>query len=60
MIGAMGLGLIAVFPIIFSKITSENISLGGTSIVIIVGVALETVRVIESHLTKQQHRGFLE
>ncbi len=60
MIGAMGLGIIAVFPIIFSKITSENISLGGTSIVIIVGVALETVRVIESHLTKQQHRGFLE
>ncbi len=60
MIGAMGLGIIAVFPIIFSKITSENIALGGTSIVIIVGVALETVRVIESHLTKQQHRGFLE
>ncbi len=60
MIGAMGLGIIAVFPIIFSKVTQQNISLGGTSIIIVVGVALETVRVIESHLTKQQHRGFLE
>ena len=60
MVGALFLGLIAVFPIIFTMLTSTNIALGGTSILIIVCVALETVRVIESQLTMQKHKGFLE
>lgn len=60
MVGALFLGLIAVFPIVFTMLTSTNIALGGTSIIIIVGVALETVRVIESQLTMQKHKGFLE
>ncbi len=58
--GAFVLAFIAVFPIIFSKFTGENLSLGGTSIIIVVGVALETVRVIESQVTMQKHKGFLE
>ena len=58
--GAVVLAFIAVFPIVFSKFTGENLALGGTSIIIVVGVALETVRVIESQVTMQRHKGFLE
>lgn len=60
MVGALFLAFIAVFPIVFSMLTGSNIALGGTSVIIIVGVALETVRVLESQLTMQQHKGFLE
>ena len=60
LMGAVFLGLIAVFPIIFSMITKANVSLGGTSILIIVGVALETVRTLESRITMRHHKGFLE
>lgn len=58
--GALCLGIIAIFPIIFTMLTGTNIALGGTSIIIIVGVALETVRALESQLTMQRHKGFLE
>lgn len=60
LLGAVFLGLIAIFPIVFSMITQANISLGGTSILIIVGVALETVRTLESQITMRHHKGFLE
>lgn len=60
MAGAICLGIIAVFPIIFTMLTSTNVALGGTSIIIVVGVALETVRVLESDVTMQKHKGFLE
>ena len=60
LLGALFLGLIAVFPIIFSALTKANVSLGGTSILIIVGVALETMRTLESQLTMRHHKGFLE
>lgn len=60
MAGALCLGVIAIFPIIFTMLTGTNIALGGTSIIIIVGVALETVRALESQLTMQHHKGFLE
>ena len=59
-LGAVFLGIIAIFPIVFSMITQANISLGGTSILIIVGVALETVRNLESQITMRHHKGFLE
>ena len=59
-VGAIVLAIIAIFPIIFTKFTAENFALGGTSIIILVGVALETVRVIESQVTMQKHKGFLE
>ncbi len=60
LVGAIFLGIIAIFPIIFSQVTSMNISLGGTSILIIVGVALETMRTLESQMTMRHHKGFLE
>ena len=61
LIGAVCLGLIAIFPILFNRaIPSLNISMGGTSILIIVSVVLETVRTIESQMMMRHHRGFLE
>lgn len=60
MVGALFLAFIAIFPIIFTMLTGANVALGGTSIIIVVGVSLETVRVIESQLTMQRHKGFLE
>ena len=60
--GAIFLGIIAVFPIALSWINSSfsGISLGGTSLLIIVGVALETVRSLESQIMMRHHPGFLD
>ncbi len=60
LVGAFFLGIIAVFPILFTGLTGFNISLGGTSIIILVGVALDTMRQLESQLTVRHHKGFLE
>lgn len=59
LVGAMFLGIIAVGPIFFNMITDINIALSGTSIIIIVGVALDTLRQIESQLVVRHHKGFL-
>ena len=60
--GAIFLGIIAIFPIALSWINSSfsGISLGGTSLLIIVGVALETVRSLESQIMMRHHPGFLD
>ena len=61
LIGAIFLGFIAIFPIIFTNITGiSGLSLGGTTILILVGVALETVRTLESQMMMRHHKGFLE
>ncbi len=60
LIGAIFLGLIAIFPIIFSMITGLQVQLGGTTILIVVGVALETVRSLESQIMMRHHPGFLD
>ncbi len=60
LIGALFLALIALMPNIVGAITQMNISLGGTSIIILVGVALETVRQIESQMLMRHYKGFLE
>lgn len=60
LIGAIFLGIIAIFPIIFSLITGLNVSLGGTTMLIVVGVALETARVLESQIMTRNHKGFLD
>ena len=60
LIGALFLALIALMPNIVAAITQMNISLGGTSIIILVGVALETVRQIESQMLMRHYKGFLE
>lgn len=60
-VGALFLGVVAIFPIIFAQITHiGNLALGGTSILIVVSVALETVRQLESQLMMRHHKGFLE
>lgn len=60
LIGAMFLGFIAIFPIIFRQLSGINVSLGGTTMLILVGVALETVRSLESQMMMRHHKGFLE
>lgn len=61
LVGAIFLAIIAIFPIIFSNLTGlQGLSLGGTTILIVVGVALETVRVLESQMMMRHHKGFLE
>lgn len=60
LLGAFFLGAIAVFPIIFTWLSDINISLGGTSIIIIVGVAMDTMRTLQSQMTMRHHKGFLE
>lgn len=61
LVGALFLGVVAIFPIIFAQITGVgNLALGGTSILIVVSVALETVRQLESQMMMRHHKGFLE
>ena len=60
LIGAIFLGIIAIFPIIFALVTKLNVSLGGTTMLIVVGVALETVRSLESQIMVHHHKGFLD
>lgn len=60
LIGALFLAVIAILPIISASATNMNVSLGGTSIIILVGVALETVRQIESQMLMRHYKGFLE
>ena len=57
--GAVFLGIIAVMPYIMQSATGmQNLSIGGTSILIVVSVVLETVRQIESHLVMRDYEGF--
>ena len=60
LIGAIFLAFIAIFPIMFRQFTGINVSLGGTTLLILVGVALETVRSLESQMMMRHHKGFLE
>ena len=61
LIGAVCLGIIAIFPILFHMaVPAMNISMGGTSIIIVVGVALDTARSLESQMMMRHHKGFLE
>ena len=59
--GAIYLGIVAILPIIVENITGiSNISIGGTSVIIVVGVALETVKMIEAQMLMRHYKGFLE
>ena len=57
--GGLFLAVIAILPMLL-RFTSLNISFGGTSILIVVGVALETVQQLESQLVMRHYKGFLE
>ena len=58
-IGAVGLIIVAVIPFFFNGVFGANVSFGGTSIIIVVGVVLETVKQIESQLLVRNYKGFL-
>lgn len=66
LIGALLLSVVAMFPIIFSLLTQivtvdgMNLAVGGTSIIIMVGVALETQKQLESQMMMRHYRGFLD
>ena len=57
--GGLFLAVIAIIPMLL-RFTSLNVSFGGTSILIVVGVALETVQQLESQLVMRHYKGFLE
>ena len=62
--GAIYLGIIAVVPILISHFSDAaaktGLSLGGTSIIIVVGVALETIRALEAQMLMRNYKGFLD
>ena len=64
MFGALYLGIIAITPIVIGMFSTtaanSHIGIGGTSIIIVVGVALETVRNLEAQLMMRHYKGFLE
>ncbi len=61
LIGAFFLGFIALFPSVFGKLSGfYGLTLGGTSLMIVVGVALETTQQIESQMMMRHYKGFLE
>jgi len=72
LLGALMLSVVALFPILYSLVTTlvlkkffnyphgMSISLGGTSIIIMVGVALETVKQLESQMMMRHYKGFLD
>ena len=71
LLGALLLSVVALFPTVFSQVATfflvkadytqgMNISLGGTSIIIMVGVALETVKQLESQMMMRHYKGFLD
>ncbi|MCI9509352.1 MAG: preprotein translocase subunit SecY [Angelakisella sp.] len=60
LVGALMLAAIAILPILITAVTGMNVALGGTSVIIIVGVALDTVRSLESQMMMRHYKGFLE
>ncbi len=60
LIGVCGLIIIAVLPIVFNGLFNANVSFGGTSLIIVVSVILETVKQIESQMLVRNYKGFLD
>ena len=58
-IGAVGLMIVALIPSMCTGFFNASVSFGGTSIIIIVGVVLETMKQIESMMVNRNYRGFL-
>ena len=60
--GAMYLGVVALLPIVAGNLMSgvRNLAIGGTSIIIVVGVALETVKALEAQMLMRHYKGFLD
>jgi preprotein translocase subunit SecY len=60
LLGALCLSVVALLPIIIGNVGEINISLGGTSLLIMVGVALDIVRSLESQMMMRHYKGFLD
>lgn len=61
LIGSIFLGIVAIMPVIFGAVFNiSSLQLGGTSLLIVEGVALETVKQIESQMVMRHYKGFLE
>lgn len=58
-IGAVGLIIVAVIPIIFSGVFGASVTFGGTSLIIVVSVVLETVKQVETLMIERNYKGFL-
>ena len=60
--GAVYLAIVSLLPIIGGNLTSsiQNLSIGGTSVIIVVGVALETVKALEAQMLMRHYKGFLD
>ena len=59
--GALYLGVVAILPIIVGNVVGiSSLAIGGTSVIIVVGVALETVKAIEAQMLMRNYKGFLE
>ena len=61
MFGAIYLGIVAICPLILGKVVGNSyLAIGGTSVIIVVGVALETVKALENQMLMRHYKGFLE
>ena len=59
--GAIYLGIVAIAPLVASKFISiSGLAIGGTSVIIVVGVALDTIKALENQMLARQYKGFLE
>ena len=60
--GAIYLGIVALLPIVAGNLMSgvRNLAIGGTSVIIVVGVALETVKALEAQMLMRHYKGFLD
>ena len=59
--GAIYLGIVAICPLILGKIVgNSSLAIGGTSVIIVVGVALETMKALEAQMLMRHYKGFLE
>ena len=62
MFGAVYLSVVSLLPIITGNLLSNvvGLSIGGTSVIIVVGVALETVKALEAQMLMRHYKGFLD
>ena len=58
--GAIYLGIVAIVPLLADKFLPITVGIGGTSVIIVVGVALETVKQLEAQMLMRHYKGFLE
>ena len=58
--GAVYLAVVALLPIVAGNVLTANLAIGGTSVIIVVGVALETVKALEAQMLMRHYKGFLD